>query len=207
MTSYPPGGGYPPPTTGYGPGQQPKRRLHWVWYLTALVILGAAVAWLIASIVSLVGTYNGLQRVPLPAGGTVRLGHSGSYVVYYEGPGAQSGNIPSFNIRVRPASPGASVSGLTQYRSSVTYSTGSHHGRAVLTLNIARPGKFAVTASSAAPGAGADLAIGGNIAQRIVGVILPAAVVAILVIAGGVTAILILAIRGLSRRRAQRMYG
>src|SRR5258707_7886462 len=66
-----------------------------------------------------------------PAGGTVHLAHSGGYVIYYEGAGARSRNIPSFNVHLTPASPGASVSGLTHYRASVNYSVGSHDGRAV----------------------------------------------------------------------------
>ena len=100
-----------------------------------------------------------------PAGGTVHLAHSGGYVIYCEGPGARSGNLPSLNVHVTPASPGASVTGLTHYRASVSYNVGSHHGRAVLTLNIARPGKFAITASGG-QGAGADLAVGGSAARE-----------------------------------------
>ena len=53
------------------------------------------------------------------------------------------------------------MSGLSQYRSTVTYNFGSRHGRAVLTLHIAKPGKFTIKATGAPV---ADLAIGGSIA-------------------------------------------
>lgn len=50
----------------------------------------------------MIGTVNDMQRVAAQ-GGTVSLGSSGAYSVYYEGPGASTGNIPSFTINVRPA--------------------------------------------------------------------------------------------------------
>ena len=182
--------------------QQRKLRPGRIWYLVALVIFAAAAAWLIYSVFSFAGTVNGLQRVPLPAGGTVNLGHDGGFVVYYEGPGAESGNIPSFNIRVTPASHGASVTGLARYGSSVTYSVGSHQGRAVLTLDIARPGTFAISASGAPP-AGSDLAIGGSMARGIVGIIVPGVPLMILAFLGGLLVFIIRVVRKSAMRRAQ----
>lgn len=205
MTSFTSGGGYQPPAMSYAV-QQRKLRPGRIWYLVALVIFAAAAAWLIYSIFAFAGTVNGLQRVPLPGGGTVSLGHSGGYIVYYEGPGSQSGNIPSIGVHVTPVSPGASVAGLTQYQSSVTYSIGSHHGRAVLTLNIARPGRFAISASGA-PGAGADLAIGGSIARGIVGIVLPGVPVMILAFVGGLVVFIIRVSRKSAMRRTQYLNG
>lgn len=46
-------------------------------------------------LVSVSSKIDSLARVPLPAGGNVVLNHSGGYVVYYEGPGAGTGRIPS----------------------------------------------------------------------------------------------------------------
>jgi hypothetical protein len=194
----------------YGPAsravQQRKLRPGRIWYLVALVIFAAAAAWVTSGFVSFAGTVNGLQRVPLPAGGTVNLEHSGGYVVYYEGPGSQSGNIPSFNVHVTPASPGASAVSLTRYQSSVTYSVSSHQGRAVLTLNIARPGKFTVSAPGA-PEADADLAIGGSVAQGIVGIILPGVPLMILAFLGGLAVLIIRITRKSAMRRAQHLNG
>jgi hypothetical protein len=65
-------------------------------------------------------------------GGSVSLTHSGGYTIYYEGPGAATGNFPAFHVNVAPASAGAAVGSLTRYGSAVTYDFGWHDGRAVL---------------------------------------------------------------------------
>jgi uncharacterized membrane protein len=192
--------GYQAPAPGYGPPVPQKVRPGRVWYLLALALFAAGVAWLIVGIMSVVSTVNDLQRVPLPAGGTVSLSHSGSYTIYYEGPGAQSGDIPSFHIRVAPASSGAAVSGLTQYGATVTYHIGSHQGRAVFTLHVTSPGRFAVT-TAGAPAAGADLAIGGSIGSGIVSALLPAIPLIILGLLGGLLVLVIRIVRGRSLRR------
>jgi len=184
------------------PVQQPKLRPGRIWYLVAFAVIAAGLAWLIYGVVSLGNTVNDLQRVPLPAGGTVSLGHSGGFIVYYEGPGSQSGKIPSYNIHFTPASPGAAVSGLTRYGSNVTYNIGSHHGRAVLTLHVTKPGKFTITATGPQV-AGAGLAIGGSIASGIVSVLLPGVPLLIVGILGGV---LLLIIRVVRKRSLQRQY-
>lgn len=202
--AYPPSGGAypppPPPASGYASVQPAKVRPGRIWYLLALAVFVAGLAWLIVGITSLASTVNGLQRVPLPAGGTVSLGHSGSFIVYYEGPGAQTGQIPPYHINVAPASSGAAVSGLTRYTADVTYNVGSHHGRAVLTLHVTEPGRFRVTATG--PNiSGAGLAIGGNIAHGIVGVLLPGLP---LLIIGVLAAVILLVVRIARKRSLQR---
>ncbi len=182
-----------------GPYPRQKVRPGRIWYLVPLALFVAGAAWLIVGIVSLSSTVNGLQRVPVPAGGTVSLSHSGGYTIYYEGPGAQSGNIPPFHINVTPASPGASVSSLTRYGSTVTYNVGSHHGRAVLTLNVTRPGRFSISATGA-QATGADLAFGGSIAHGIVTIVLPAVPLMVL---GFLGALILLTVR-IFRKRALR---
>ena len=182
--------------------QPPKVRPGRVWYLVALALFAAGLAWLIFGIVSLGNTVNDLQRVPLPAGGTISLKHSGGYIVYYEGPGAQSGKIPRFNIHVTPASSGAAVSSLTQYGQQVTYNIGSHHGRAVLTLHVTKPGTFRVSATGPQV-AGADLAFGGSIASGVVGILLPGVPLIIVGLLGG---LLLLIIRIVRKRTIQRQY-
>ncbi len=201
MTGYTSGGGFQPPPVSYAPAGPRNLRPGRIWYLVALLIFAAAAAWLVYGIFSFAGTVNGLQRVPLPAGGTVSLGHSGGYSVYYEAPGAQSGNIPSFNVHVAPASPGALVANLSQYRTSVTYNVGSHHGRAVLALNIGHPGRFRVTAAGA-PVTGADLAIGGSIARGVVGIVLPSVPLMVLAFVGGLIVFIIRIVRKSASRRA-----
>jgi hypothetical protein len=121
--------------------------------------------------------------------------------VYYEGQGAQRGDFPAFNVRVAPASPGASVTSLRQYGSSLTYDVGSHEGRAVFTLNISGPGTFAVTVAGN-PAAGSELAIGGSIARGVVGIVVPAVPLMVLGFFGWLVLFIVRIARKSSLRRA-----
>jgi len=198
---YPPGASYPPPPLD-GPSAPRKIRPGRVWYLVALGIFLAATTWLIFGVVLLVGTINDMQRVPLPVGGTVNLTESGSYIVYYEGPGAESGNIPSFDIHVEPVTPGAAASSLTPYESNVTYTVGAVSGRAVLTLEIASPGEFEITATGLEV-AGAALAVGGSVVGGIIGIVVPALLMFLAVIGAG----LVLLLRIVRKRALRSGYG
>ena len=129
----------------FGPVSRPRRRPSWIWFLVTLAILVAGIVWLISGFASVASTIDDLQRVPVPGHGTVSLTHSGGYTIYYEGPGARNGDIPFFHVNVAPASPGAAVASLTHYGTTVTYSLGSHQGRALLSLRLRSPGRFTVT--------------------------------------------------------------
>jgi hypothetical protein len=74
-----------------------------VWYLAALAVLLAGAAWIVAGLSSVSRQVDAFPRVPLPAGGTRTVGRAGGYVVYYEGPGARSGQIPRIHVRIAPA--------------------------------------------------------------------------------------------------------
>src|SRR5215472_18134558 len=104
-----PGGQYPgqpPIIAGTGTGR-PRVRPGRIWYLVPALLIAGGIASVVFGFVSLSGKVDSFARVPLPAGGTVALNHSGGYVVYYEGPGAGSGQIPSFNVQIAPAAPPA----------------------------------------------------------------------------------------------------
>jgi len=169
------------------------------WYLLALALLVGGVAWLVLAFGAFDNQVNSMQRVPLPQGGQVSLPHSGGYVLYYEGPGADSGRFGSFNVRISPASPTAVVGSLHEYSATVTYAVGSHRGRAVLSLQVTRPGNFHV-AISGSPPSGSDLAFGPSVAGSIVRIVLPT----ILLIGGGFTLGLVLLIVRIVRRSRQR---
>jgi uncharacterized membrane protein YuzA (DUF378 family) len=185
----------PPPAAKLRPGR--------AWYLVALALLLGGVAWLIIGLASLTSQINAFQRVPLPTShGLVSLSHAGSYVVYYEAPGAASGTLPSFNVRIYPASAGASVRSLAPYGTSVTYTSGSRQGRAALALDVARPGRFLVIAPRAPVVAGgSDLAFGSSLAGGIVGTVV-ASVLLILVGLAGLVVIFVVRRVKLSRRQA-----
>jgi hypothetical protein len=183
----------PAPSNG-GPGAVPpaapraKIRPGRLWYLVGLLVFLGGVAWLVVGLASVFSHVDSFARVAIPAGGQVSLGHSGGYVIYYEGPGAQSGQIPPFQVRVTPASAGAAVRSLAPYSGSLTYSNGSHEGGAVLTLQVTHPGRFTVETPGAANlPAGSDLAFGdsfggGLVASIVGGVLLILAGLAVLIV-------------------------
>jgi hypothetical protein len=178
------------------PAVRPRR----LWYLPALAVLLGGVAWLVVGLLSLSSQINSFPRVGLPASGSpVSLPHAGSYVVYYEAPGAASNAPPGFDVRIAPGSAGAAVTSLTPYGTSVTYSFGSRQGRAALTLKISSPGTFLVTAP-AAP-SGSDLAFGTSIAGGIVTTVV-AAILLMLAGIAGLIVIFVIRVRRISRQRA-----
>ena len=198
-----PGGASSPPLDGM-PGASPRKvRPGRAWYLLALAVFLGGVALLAAGLLGVKGQVDGFQRVPLPQGGQVTLGHNGSYVLYYEAPGAASGQIPNFNVTVAPASPGAHATSLQPYAADLNYSLGSRQGRAVLTLQLSHPGTFRVVATGApAVAGGSDLAFGPSIAGGIAGTAVTGGLLMVLGVAGGITVFVIRYVRT-SRRRAQ----
>jgi hypothetical protein len=192
--------GQPPIIAGTGTGR-PRVRPGRIWYLVPVLLILGGIAWVVFGFVSLSSKVDSFARVPLPAGGTVTLNHSGGYVVYYEGPGANSGQIPGFRVQIAPAAPPATRGSLQTYGSSVNYAIGSHQGRAVLTFQVVHPGKFLVEPSGAgAVTAGSDLAFGQSIGGSIVGIVLPTIGLIFLGVASG---ILLFVIRLTRTRRAR----
>ena len=183
---------------------RPRVRPGRIWYLVPVLLILGGIAWVVFGFVSLSSKVDSFARVPLPAGGAVTLNHSGGYVVYYEGAGANSGQIPGFNVRIGGRRPPADVGGLRTYGSSVNYTIGTHQGRAVLTLQVVHPGKFLVEAPARALWPVAAIsrsarAIGGSI----VGIVLPTIGLIFLGIASGI----ILFIIRLTRTRRARAQG
>jgi hypothetical protein len=195
----PPGNGLEPNAAASAPGSSARLRPTRAWYWVALGIFLAGVAWAVIATVALIGRVDSFPRVPDPGSGVISLTHSGGYLIYYEGPGASSGNPPAGDVRVRPLS-GSAVQSIKAYSSSLTYQFGNHDGIAVASLQIARPGRFLVTATSATAPAGSDLAVGSNIAGGIVTIALPGV---ILVLAGFGSAIAIAIIRHSRAKRAR----
>jgi hypothetical protein len=204
----PPGGQYGQEPSGQGPPGQPaatapvRVRPGRIWYLVPLLVCLGGVAWLVVGLMALSSQIDSFQRVPLPAGGQISLDHSGGYVVYYEGPGASSGHIPSFRVRVVPASASASVQSLAPYNGSVSYGFGSRQGRAVLTMQVARAGRFAVEIPDGTGlTAGSHLAFGSGVVGGIVGITVPSVLLIMLGLAGLVV-ILVIRIVQTSRARS-----
>ncbi len=143
-----------------------------VWYLVALAVIVAGVAWLLAGLAALNGQINSFQRVALPGNGEITLTHSGRYVIYYEGPGAAAGNAPALTVRLRPLSASAAVQGITPSGSN-SFSFGSHADTAVLNLKIAHPGRFLLQARAPAAPAGSHVAVGSSVGGSLARIIVP----------------------------------
>ena len=198
----------PPPGDG-GPGAVPlaappaKIRPGRIWYLVGLLVFLVGVGWVYFGLTSVVSEVNSFPRAPIPAGGQVSLDHSGGYVVYYEGPGAQSGRVPDIRVRVTPASASAAVQSLAPYDGTQTYGIGSHQGSAVLTLQVTRPGRFTVeTPGAAGVPAGSDLAFGDSIAGGIAGVAVLSGLLMFVGLAGLVVILIVRIVRTRSARSA-----
>lgn len=195
--------GQPPIIAGMGTGG-PRVRPGRIWYLVPVLLILGGIAWVVFGFVSLGSKVDSFARVPLPAGGTVALHDSGGYVVYYEGPGANSGQTPSFNVQIAPEAPPAAAGSPQSYGSSVSYTIGTRRGRAVLTLQVVHPGKFVVEPSGAgAASTSGDLAFGQSIAGSIVGIVLPTITLIFL----GVGSWIILFVIRLTRTRRARAQG
>lgn len=193
-----------PATPPAAPATPVKLRPSRAWYLVALVVFLAGVGWLGGRLYMLAQQVDSFQRVAAPGSGEVSLDHSGGYVIYYEGPGAADGNVPAYDVNVTARSQSSAPMSLEAYAGSLTYSFGSREGRAVLTLQVAGPGRvlIEVTDGGATPG-DSSLAIGSSIAGGIVGIVVPA-VVLMLVGVGGAVAVAIIRHR---RRRVLRATG
>lgn len=177
------------------PGQiRPRRR----WYWLVLVPLLAIFAWVAVVLLLVDGVVNSFQRVPAQGTGEVSL-RSGQYLIYYEAPpGRFIGPASAGHVDMRPLSASGAVGSITGYSSSLTYSLGSHHGVAVLVVQIARPGRFLVRATSSPAVHGARLAIGPSINGWILVGVLPA----LGLMLAGVAIVIVIAVRRRNHRRA-----
>jgi hypothetical protein len=163
-----------------------KLRPSRVWYLAALLVFLAGAAWAVVGVVTLNNKIDSFQRMAFPGTSEITLDHRGGYVIYYEGP---DGNVPAFDLTVTPVAAPAAVESLDTYSNGLTYSFGSREGSAVITLDVAQPGRFLfeATGAPAVPG-GSSLAVGSSIAGSIVRIAVPATI-AILAAIGGAIAI------------------
>lgn len=170
------------------------------WYLLALAVIVAGVAWLLAGLAVLNGQINSFQRVALPGNGEITLTHSGRYVIYYEGPGAAAGNAPALTVRLRPLSASAAVQSITP-SGSISFSSGSHADTAVLNLKIAHPGRFLLQARAPAAPAGSHVAVGSSVGGSLARIIVPFIALIVVGVCGVVAVAFIRGSRGSRGRR------
>jgi tetratricopeptide (TPR) repeat protein len=195
----PPGSGS---ETNTASGPSARLRPARAWYWLALGVFLAGVAWAALMFAVLIRRVDSFQRVPDPGTGVISLTHSGGYLIYYEGPGASSGNVPTGNVHVTPVSGSAAVQSIESYSGSLTYQFGHHEGTAVATLQITHPGRFRVTATSSTAPPGSHLAIGSSIAGSIAVIVIPALLLMLAGIGGAITIAIIRHLRAKRARQA-----
>jgi hypothetical protein len=174
-----------------------------VWYWVALGVFVAGMAWLALGLALLNGQIDSFERVAVPGSGEVSLDHSGEYVIYYEGPGAAEGYIHPFDVTVNPIAAPAAVQGLALDVYSgvgLSYRFGAREGTAVLTLDVAQPGRYLIETTTDAPVVASSLAVGSSIAGDFARAGLPSAIATVAAISG---AIVIAVVRHSRAKRAQ----
>ena len=176
-----------------------RSRLSMLWLALPIAVIIGGALWMVFGFIGLNNQVNSLQRVPFPGQGEVTLPHSGSYVVYYEGPGASHGIVPAGDINVKHLTPGATAKSITPYSANVQYSLGGHSGVAIDTLTISGSGKFLVETTAQNAPAGGDIAIGASIGGSIVATVVPGVILLLAGIGGTIVTAIVLV-----RRRNKR---
>jgi Protein of unknown function (DUF2510) len=176
-----------------------------VWYWVAGTLAVASVVWLVVTLVfgfsSLGRHVDDFQRVSLPGQGEVSLTEPGSYVLYYEGPGAPDSSFPGFSASLVPVDGDAEVP-ISDYDGSLTYDVSGHSGVALGSFQIDNPGRFLLRTESEAEGTQAKVAVGQSIAGELVRAVVLALVGTLVLFFSGAALAVVVAIR---RRRARRL--
>jgi len=179
-------------TSGPGPSK--------AGYLVGAVVIAVgvvgAVLWGIFGWMSFTDTIGNLERVTANGQGEVDLAGAGGYVIYYEGPGADSGEVPAGRVSLAPAGSDEPVT-LETYDSELSYNDGDHAGYAILTFDIDTPGTYVVDSESDGDG---ELAIGRSVGGKLVVTIVGALVIGGLGVVVGAVILIVTAVR---RRNAR----
>jgi hypothetical protein len=169
-----------------------SRAGYWIGGGLIAVGIAGAVLWFVTSLMAIDDKVDGFQRAPLPGTATVRL-EARKYVIYYEGPNAES-SVPPFEIGVTDAQTGAPLD-IATYSGSLTYSVSGHEGSAQATVTPARAGAYVVRTETDSRATGSNIALGSSIAGQILRTILGAFAIGGLLLLGGGALIAVTAIR------------
>jgi hypothetical protein len=145
------------------------------------------------------GRIDDFQRVGVPGSGVVNLAESGGYTVYFEYTGASSEGA-SGTVDLRVLDPHGKHVELRKYDASITYSFGSHEGRAGFSFEAAEPGGYRVTTAGSSE---VTVAIGQGLGSSFVGTLLGALALGFGGVVLGVLVIVVVAVkRSASKRNA-----
>jgi hypothetical protein len=136
--------------------------------------------------------------VPTNGEGELEL-DEGGYVIYYEAPGADEGDIPDGRAFVTSDDTGDELP-LETYDSELSYDNGDHAGRAVLTFEVEEPGTYLLESDTEGDG---DLAVGRSVAGKLVTTIVGSMALGGLGVIVGVVILIVTAVRRRNARARQ----
>ena len=173
------------------PGPGPSKKGYWLG--AAIIVLAGlgAIVWFGLGFSRFSDRIDGFQRVPTNSQGEVTFDDTGGYVIYFEGPGASEGEIPTGQAQLTPIEGGDPVA-LDDYESDFTYDLNGHEGVAVLTLDIARPGTYLLESESEGEG---ELAVGRSVAGTLVTSVVGGLALGGLGLVAGVVVLIVTAVR------------
>ncbi|MCG2620498.1 DUF2510 domain-containing protein [Arthrobacter sp. I2-34] len=157
----PPAQANPPPALQGGPPRRPLRQSQlWLW------VAGAAVMGSTAALILALQSMNrpvedDLLHIPVPGQAEVIIDSTGSYTLYFEGPGAtdEAVELPPFSVSLTSSDGGQDVP-FRPFEGFSAYSIGGHSARAIGTIEIDKPGKFLIRVSGDPQAPGGDITIG-----------------------------------------------
>ena len=160
------------------------------WIGAGLVAIGivGAIAWVLQNGAHVLRTVADFQHVAIPGHADVRL-ESRKYVIYVEGPGADE-NVPPIDLFVTHARTETRIP-VARYNGSLTYEFDSA-GSAVGTVTTPVAGVYRVRTDGPR---GYRLAIGESIGSALVRTIVGALVIGAVFCLGGITLLILTAVR------------
>jgi len=164
----------------------------------------AAIAWIASGVAGFIGQIDDFQRVPIGEERRVAFTGTGGYTLYYEGPGADSGDsfsgAPDLEVEIAPVD-GRPLR-LSDYDSDVTYTIHDHEGRALYSFEIDDPGTYVVRSDSRLAEVG-EIAVGRGLGRRLFGPIVGGIAVGLWGVGGGIGIVALTALRRRDARRHQ----
>jgi len=165
---------------------------YWIGGGLVVVAVIGAIAWAVLTGLGVARTVDDFQRVQVPGRATMQL-ESRKYVVYVEGPGADSAT-PEVEIVIEDPRTEQPLT-LDPYSASVTYSF-DETGSAVRTVTPPRAGSYEVRADGPQTGSGGyAVAIGDSVGRKIVSVVVGALVIGFGLATAGVLLLIVTFVR------------
>ena len=173
------------------PGPGPSKKGYWLG--AAIIVLAGlgAIVWFGLGFSRFSDRIDGFQRVPTNSQGEVTFDETGGYVIYFEGPGASEGEIPTGQAQLTPVGGGDPVA-LDDYESDFTYDLNGHEGVAVLTFDVDQPGTYLLESESEGEG---ELAVGRSVAGTLVTSVVGGLALGGLGLVAGVVVLIVTAVR------------